>query len=252
LFKIDLKELSFIKISVSLFACGVCIAPENWLTKSTPTPYRLYFIRAGSAFFRLGNDEFKLKKNHFYLFPSSLPFIIRQDQSDRLDHLYYNFVMSPSVMSAAPISARIDFHPLFADYLNVMEKTAQNYLNCKSAENKDIASKVLEAFLTLFLSVNPISKSENSDILRSIEYMEKNYMKDITIKEIASGLFLSEDYFIRKFKAFIGMTPYTYLSRLRLSIANELISNGMSLTETAKATGFKYVSSLSHALKKNT
>lgn len=245
-----LKEVIDMINSVSLFTCGVCIAPENWFTKNIPTPYRLYYIRGGSAYFSFGAEEFKLRKNHFYLFPSSLPFVIRQDPNDRLDHLFYNFLLSPSVMSANPISADIHTHPLFEKFLEIMEITAWNYAQNKTTENKDIAAKVLEAFLTLFFSVNPISKSENNDILASITYMETNYMHDITIKEIASGLFLSEDYFIRKFKASIGMTPYAYLSKLRLSIANELIASGVSLTDAAKATGFKYVSSLSHALKK--
>lgn len=239
-----------IKTSVSLFTCDVCIAPENWHTKSVPTPYRLYFVKGGSAFFRIGNEEFKLKKNHFYLFPSSLPFIIRQNANDRLNHLYYNFVMSPTVMSAHPISADVNEHPLYAEYLSIMEKTALNYASSRSSVDKDIACKVLEAFLTLFLSEKSISSPESSDILKSIEFMEINYMKDISIKEIAASLFLSEDYFIRKFKNALGMTPYAYLSKLRLSIANELISNGMTLTEAAKSTGFKHVSSLSHALKK--
>lgn len=239
------------KISTKLLVCGMCKAPEKWNTTILPTPYRLYYIKGGSAFFRLGNEEFKLEKNHFYLFPSSLPFIIRQDPSDRLDHLYYNFIMSPTLVSSEPICANINDHCLFPQFLKIMEESVTTYKTTLSREDKDIACGILEAFLTLLTSIKPIAKVQNSDVSKSIAYMEANYMKEITIGEIAEKLFLSEDYFIRKFKKAMGMTPYSYLLRLRLSVANELKKGGMSLSKVAEATGFKYASSLSHALNKN-
>lgn len=244
-------EVGVVKISTKLLVCGMCKAPEKWNTTILPTPYRLYYIKGGSAFFRLGNEEFKLEKNHFYLFPSSLPFIIRQDPSDRLDHLYYNFIMSPTLVSSEPICANINDHCLFPQFLKIMEESVTTYKTTLSREDKDIACGILEAFLTLLTSIKPIVKVQNSDVSKSIAYMEANYMKEITIGEIAEKLFLSEDYFIRKFKKAMGMTPYSYLLRLRLSVANELKKGGMSLSKVAEATGFKYASSLSHALNKN-
>ncbi len=238
------------KISASLFVCGSQKASLNWNTSNLPKPYRLYYVKGGSAYFRMGNKEIKLQKNCFYLFPSSLPFIIRQDPNDRLDHLYYNFIMSPTIISATPICMSIRDHELFPHFLTIMEQSVLTYKKSNSRKDREVAVSILEAFLTLIVTLNPIKNTENSDILKSIEYMETNYMKDITIKEMASNLFLSEDYFIRKFKKTMGMTPYSYLLRLRLSIANELLSGGVTLQKAAEATGFKYASSLRHSLNK--
>ena len=240
------------KNTVSLFVCGFCKASKNWMTNNIPTPYRLYYVKGGSAFLRMGNEEHKLKHNCFYLFPSSLPFIIRQDPDDRLDHLYYNFIMSPAAVSSSPICMSINDHSLFPYYLKIMEDSVSTYKTTNSPKDKDVVVATLEAFLTLFTSLNDITQSENDYISKSIEYMERNYMNSITIKEVADMLYLSEDYYIRKFKKAIGMTPYSYLSRLRLSIAKELISGGASLQKAAEATGFKYASSLSHAINKAT
>ncbi len=192
-----------------------------------------------------------LKHNHFYLFPSTLPFIIRQDPNDRLDHLFYNFIMTPSAVSASFICASADEHPLFRSFLHIMESTASDFKASPIQQNKDIAAKVLEAFLTLFLSLYPVSQVQSTDITDSVQYIEKNYMTDLTVREIAQHLFLNEDYFIRKFKKAFGITPHVYLSRLRLSVAKELVSSGSSLQDAANMTGFKYASSLSHALKKS-
>ena len=238
------------KISVSLFVCGSQKASPNWITNNLPTPYRLYYVKGGSAYLRVGKNEIKLQKNCFYLFPSSLPFVIRQDPNDRLDHLYYNFIMSPTVISSEPICMGLRDHELFPHFLEIMEQSVIVYKKSNSRKDREVVVSILEAFLTLMLTQNPVTNTENSDILKSIEYMERKYKQDITIKEIAAELFLSEDYFIRKFKKAMGMTPYSYLSRLRLSIATELLSGGVTLQKAAEATGFKYASSLSHALNK--
>jgi len=122
---------------------------------------------------------------------------------------------------------------LFPYFLKIMEDSVSTYKTTNSPKDKDVVVATLEAFLTLFTSLNDITQSENDDISKSIEYMERNYMNNITIKEISNMLYLSEDYYIRKFKRAIGMTPYSYLSRLRLSIAKELISGGASLQKAA-------------------
>ena len=238
------------KISVSLFVCGSQKASQNWITNNLPTPYRLYYVKGGSAYFRMGKTEFKLQKDCFYLFPSSLPFVIRQDPNDRLDHLYYNFIMSPTIISSTPICIGIKDHELFPHFLEIMEQSVRAYKKSNNRKDKEVAVSILESFLTLMLTLNPVTNTESSDILKSIEYMERNYKQEITIKGMAADLFLSEDYFIRKFKKSMGITPYAYLLRLRLSVAIELLSSGVTLQKAAESTGFKFASSLRHALNK--
>lgn len=239
------------KINVtSLHACGMCLAPYDWNTQSVPRPYRLYFIKDGSAFFHLGDEEFPLKKDHFYLFPSSLPFLIRQDSDNRLDHLFYDFIMSPPMVAPEPICCGLHEHPLFAPLLTVMQESVCDFAYNKNAAVKDTMIAALEAFLTLLFSVKPFPSAFDSTILKSVEYIESHYREPITIQELAANVYLNEDYFIRKFKKSMGMTPYAYLSRLRRSIAAELISGGTPLAQAASEVGFLHPSSLCHSLKK--
>lgn len=239
------------KISTTLLSFGVQFAPENWMTQGVPRPYRLYYIKGGTAYFRIEKDEFPLLKDHFYLFPSSLPFLIRQDPNDRLDHIYFDFIMSPPIVASKPIACSISDNLLLPKYLELMETSAKQYMGKKNSTTNDIMSSLLEAFMSFFCTINLVKKSLDNDILKSVAYIESHYSEDIIIKDLASSLFLNEDYFIRKFKKNMGMTPYSYLSKLRLSIASGLIAQGMSLTEAAASTGYQYPSSLCHALKKN-
>ena len=238
------------KIKTVLLTCGNTIAPEKWSTKGVPRPYRLYFVKGGKAFFRAGEQEFMLKKNCFYLFPSSLPFLIRQELNDRLDHLYYDFIMTPPIVSSKPVCVDISENEIYSLFLPVMEKTIGEYVNAKDYKTLEIASGVLDSFLTVMLQEKEVNQTQEDDILKGIEYIEANFNKPITIKEVAESVYLNEDYFIRKFKKNMGVTPYAYLSSLRKNIAAELINGGMSIKDAAYSVGFQYSSSLSHALKK--
>ena len=238
------------KVSVTLLTCGVCVAPKIWSTGRAPTPYRLYYIKGGTAYFQSGSEQFLLKPGHFYLFPSSLPFLAHQDEEDRLNHLYYDFLMAPSVVSTEPICLSIDSHPLFSVFLPIMEATAHAFYTYRTSNCRDTAAAILEAFLSLFCAVMPPSQTIDSSILSSIEYIEAHYNTSITVRDIAASVFLNEDHFIRKFRKAIGMTPYTYLLRLRLRIAHSLMDNGASLADAAAAVGYQSASSLCHAMKK--
>lgn len=246
--KIDFGGI--MKINTVLLNCGSVIAPVNWSTKGVPRPYRLYFIKGGSAYFRAEGEEFLLKKEHFYLFPSSLPFIIRQDDNDRLNHLFYDFIMTPPIVSSHPISAGIYENCLYEKFLPIMEETVLNYVNDKTHKNRERASAVLDSFLSIICTDKIIKQLPDNDILKGIEYIEANFDRQITIKEVAERVFLNEDYFIRKFKKNMGVTPYAYLSSLRKNIAAELIAGGMSIKDAAYSVGFQCATSLSHAMKK--
>ena len=238
------------KISANLLTCGRCLAPTVWNVKNIPTPYRLYYVEGGQAFFTLDGREFQLKKDHFYFFPSTLPFLIRQNNEDRLNHMYFNFIIDQPIVSAEPICASLNEHPSFPLFLEIMIDAVTSFSQTKDPEKKDVACHCLEAFLSLLFTVKPLPPLDDNAVIRGIEYMESHFKENITIKEVARELYINEDHFIRKFKKAMNMTPYKYLSRLRASVALELISSGSTLEAAAAGSGYQSASTLSHALKK--
>lgn len=87
---------------------------------------------------------------------------------------------------------------------------------------------------------NYVSKSQNSKIHNSVEYLLKNYKKsDLSIKEIADKSFMSEVYFRKLFKEEYGVSPQKYIINLRIQNAVGLISTGYySLKEIAYMSGY--------------
>lgn len=239
------------KISITaLYTCGETIAPPDWDTSMMPRPYRLYYVIDGKAYYTVGGEKKELKKGHFYLFPSSMPFNVVQDSNARLNHLYYDFMMTPSVVSPEPLFCSAEDNILMISMLSVMRQSIQYYCCEGKHELFDTVVSSLATFLSLFLEITKPSKTIDSDIVTALTYIEQNYSDNISVKEIASLVFLDEDYFIKKFKKCLGITPYSYIRNLRMAVVKELRHNGVSLNRATSLAGFKYASSYCRAKKK--
>ena len=105
--------------------------------------------------------------------------------------------------------------------------------------------------LTLFLSeliknhTKTVQVEFSANIKPSIEFMHENFLKDITLEEIASASNLSKYHFIRIFSKIKKITPYNYLLNLRLEYARNLIGK-MPLALIAQEANF---SDQSHFIK---
>ena len=73
----------------------------------------------------------------------------------------------------------------------------------------------------------------------SIDYLIKNYQKNVSIKEIAEQSFVSEVYFRKLFKKEFNISPQKYINNLRLNHSIDLMQTDYySLKEIAAKTGF--------------
>lgn len=87
----------------------------------------------------------------------------------------------------------------------------------------------------------------------SISYMENHLHTTLTIEEVANSVFLSKYYFIRLFRKSVGMSPYQYLSHLRINKAKELLlQSNAPINIIAEMTGFCDSKNLTSMFKKLT
>lgn len=239
------------RISITaMYGCGRTVAPEDWYTASLPRPYRLYYVIGGHAYYTVGGERIPLKRKYFYLFPASMHFNVVQDKSDRLNHIYYDFMMNETVTSSEPLYCSVEDHPLLPTMLTLMENSILSYRYDGHTKLRDTVISTLETFLSLFLEIVEPKKTLSKDISQAIEYIEQNYMDEISVKEIARLVFLDEGYFIKKFKRELGVTPYSYIKNLRMAVARELRCGGQALKDAAQSAGFKYPSSYCRALSR--
>lgn len=86
-----------------------------------------------------------------------------------------------------------------------------------------------------------------------IEYINSNYAKEITIKDLAKKIMISEYHFIRMFKKEIGYTPHEYIIKTKINNAKIMLkSSNLTIKEIAYKCGFSSESAFSNCFKKNT
>ena len=84
-----------------------------------------------------------------------------------------------------------------------------------------------------------VASSSRQRILSIVEYMNRHYFEPLQTEELAARCGLSKYHFIRLFRMCMGMTPYSYLIRIRMERAETLLQTGdMTVQEVAFVCGY--------------
>lgn len=86
-----------------------------------------------------------------------------------------------------------------------------------------------------------LASSEKTNIVNTIlQYLNENYMKQISLDRIASNMYLSPVYISKIFKEETGESPINHLIRIRLTKANELLNSGdIPIKTIARNVGYE-------------
>lgn len=85
-----------------------------------------------------------------------------------------------------------------------------------------------------------------------IDYLEIHLTEDISLKRVAQVVGVNEYHLKRVFSFFFGITINEYLKLRRLTLANQDLLQGNSVTETAFKYGYQSVEGFSRAFKEYT
>lgn len=95
--------------------------------------------------------------------------------------------------------------------------------------------------------------NDNMILSKTCHYIQENFSKPITIKELAHNVALSESYFIKLFKSLTHFTPIDYIISIRLSNAKRYLAEStLSIVEISDICGFNDASYFSYYFKKKT
>lgn len=85
------------------------------------------------------------------------------------------------------------------------------------------------------------------------EYIDKNYTKDISLNEIASGIYVSQHYLSHVFKQETGYSPINYMINRRIGEAKRLLlTTNMNIFEISTQVGYENPNYFTMLFKKAT
>lgn len=120
--------------------------------------------------------------------------------------------------------------------------------------NRDNEYMLLSLLYNFFAQIKQQYKNENAKSIyveQAIDYIYKNYDKNIAIGDMANYLNVDRTYLYRLFKKECGLSPQKYLLNFRLKVAMSKLENTQnSIREISEACGFNQVSLFCYQFKK--
>lgn len=101
------------------------------------------------------------------------------------------------------------------------------------------AGAVSHSSILHFFKTPPVVHSPRPDVIADVQhYLRGVPDQKLNLSELAQRFALDKYQLIRRFKQQVGMTPNSYLTRLRIEQAKCLLAQGHALVEVALETGF--------------
>ena len=142
-----------------------------------------------------------------------------------------DYLKSAGITSEAPFLPPVLFEPM----RRWLERLAQEWASRDAgAQLRQLACAY--GVLGTMLQNKPATE-KSSLIDQAIGFMQTHYPDSLSIGELAEHVSLERTYFSELFKTKTGLSPYQYLTQLRIQKACQLLSQGRSITETAYLVG---------------
>jgi AraC-like DNA-binding protein len=207
------------------------------------------YTMSGVGHLKYRNRNYEMKEGIGFIIDCNEPHVYFSDRSNLWEFIWVHFKGSQSFQMVQFILNNNG--PLFNAEINgKVQKSMQNIidtLNHRGVYSDILISGSLNDILIDILLKNLSNGAEKRflpDIINKlINFIEYNYAGNINLDNLAKRLFTNKYDMIRKFKKYIGVTPYEYLIKWRINNSKGLLENSdLSIAEIAEKVGFNTAS----------
>ncbi|WP_272166020.1 AraC family transcriptional regulator [Vibrio diabolicus] len=232
---------------------------SRWATPTPPTSYThnpsICLIAQGRKRVLLGEDSFVYDANHFLISSVDLPIIANIIEASE-DKPYLGVIMELDLteISQLIVDSELTFNqskeaqkgiavgelsePLLDAFLRLIEllDEGQSIKILAPIIKREIFYRLLITEQGARLNQIVTAGSHSHQIAKAIDWLKNNFVKPLSVSELAAYSGMSKSAFYTHFRSMTSMTPLQFQKKLRLSEARRLM-----LTENldAMATTFK-------------
>lgn len=239
------------------YADGFDLLPRNCEKARTSLSYEIYFPER-RIFFYTEMQVFEQKREAAYLYeiPEDTAMTNPEAVKAVLDR------MVSGIMERKPQEEYVNknFVNLYDEYRKKMSihsdalEAIQYYDEIKKRRSvKEKQEYTLELITSDWKKNVILYTGGNVEISRALEYVHHHYSEELSLKQIADLAGLSENYFSSLFKQEMGENLITYINRVRIQYAKEMLRSGtMKVYEIAEKVGYRNTTYFSTMFKKIT
>ena len=247
----------------------------NWNDISSPF-FRIYLVKEGEAWVSIGSKQYTLTPGHLYLIP---PFTLHSDSNKGHFKLVYFHVYEETLRHVSLIEQLVlpfeveatELDTLLVDrLLSINPGKGLPMYDPKGYDNSSTLMKSLATSTHTALPVNAetygilwqlfarfLSFAEQREPTRDsriqgvTKYIREHIDQNMSIGELASQCYLSDDHFIRIFRKEMHQTPIDYINQKKIEKAQLLlVVENRPIKDIACALSFDNVSYFNRLFKK--
>lgn len=233
------------------------VLSERWKERNTVAGVsRLYYVTDGEIELDFGNSVIIVSAGEMSLIPSGTVYSYRLPSAKRTEKYWFHFdfaVQNDRTFSGLTLKNKITVTD--GEYVqNLFETVLGNAVSDSPASVAATVGAVnmLVAYYLEKSNSRRASLSEN-DIELAVKAAEERLDCDLTLRELADEVHLSPNYFTRKFRERMGVSPMKYVTLLKIERAKALLENtDLTVGEIMSQTGFYDAAYFSRLFKANT
>ena len=230
----------------SIYTCSDAYS----VTRSGLDSYLLFYIDSGALSFRYADAEFTAKAGDIVLLDCRDPHHYHALRTTRFHWFHFDGNASAAYYERFLESGGI----LFCEAQALEQYFGQIHnLMRKPFPDEGLISVHIHRILALLNSFRGPSGVRSDAVSAARDYMDRHYREKITTERLASLSAISPSHFSRLFREETGMTPYNYLTRIRLNQSMRLLlETSYSVEEIAEYCSFCSAANYIRCFRQNT
>ena len=239
------KELSSLVITRVLRVLTVRAGRTHWECENKPI-WAIVIRHSGRSLFQANGEAFLSDPEHVLILPKGATYCFDVLESGTYSLVEFDADQVGSTLFSLPLGnkdrllkalRRMEYNNIIGHPYFALEQIHGVY--------EMLLSLLTEAH---FLYVQP---DKARVIEKIVDYISRHYRENLTNAALAKRCGISEVYFRKLFSEITGVSPITYLHKLRIGKAAELLQEGrMRMSEIAETVGYSSIYHFSAMFKK--
>lgn len=228
---------------------------ENTLF-SVSNSYVVHFVYSGRGIFKTSEKTYRLSSGDAFLISPSIPSYYCADSDDPWVYMWFE-ISGKSAKKFLDSIALSEQSPIY--HSNDTERVAKQFdrlFESLKTKNEYMYMADLLKLMGVMNETSHVRIQEKNTSLREcinmcVAYINSNFNRKITVKDLCELVNMERSYLFRMFKNYIGMSPQKYIIEYKMQYAARLIAlEKYSVGEAAKSVGYDDQFAFSKLFKK--
>jgi len=221
---------------------GKTVCDKDWDSIGTDAYfYKLYYCIDGKAEYICDGIEVDFLPGNLYIIKENTKYKVVASEGHYFDVLWFHVDFYLPLIKPL-VEIKIDE--------NSVEKHLLEALMEAIKSNKEILPKIIEPLTEIIITNNDLFEVFDRPTIKAAQYITKNYNKNITNDTIAEQLGYNKNYFIKKFKDTLGVSPHQYLIKVKMTYAKKYLAEKKSVKQASSIVGYNDPNTFSRDFKK--